>query len=169
MPQENNHPIRIRRYKKNNLIARYCQVLLKRTAYPSLDELSRLQLAITSAFEKEFGSSVPLPSASSLRSQIKEWFRKRREYMSFKIYSVCDKMMEGWWEAALAELDDNQQGIAVTYAQVVQFIVYSDEHIEVLRQLARLPITNPDMSKAFIRKRVEDYFYKICEPKFTMP
>ncbi len=145
----------IKRYKKNEIVARFCQITLKHTAYPSPDQIHQLQQAINGAYLREYDY---FPPQGQLRSQIKEYFRKRREYMTSKIYAACDDVMTSWWQATLNEMSPD-----VTYDEVVKQIVESEKYMNLLMFMIRLPVTNEDAVKSFIKKRVVDYFYKMCE------
>lgn len=145
----------IRRYKSNDFMARYCQVMLKRTAYPSLTQLESLISVVNKSHEREYEYLLPPLEVKHL---IKDWFRKRREYLSNKLYRIFDEVMTGWWEQVLAAND-----YLMTFDEVVQTIATNPSYLEYLQLEAKLPLENPLECKSFIQRRIMDYFYKLCD------
>lgn len=74
-----------RKYHNTNLLAQYCQEVLHITAHPTLVQISEIVIKLKS-------SMYDAPE-KKLRSSIREWFRKRREYMATKIYRSCKRLL----------------------------------------------------------------------------
>ena len=73
-----------RKYHNTNLLAQYCQEVLSKTAHPSLAHISEIVAKL---------HSPGGPTEKKLKSLIREWFRKRREYMATKIYRSCERLL----------------------------------------------------------------------------
>jgi hypothetical protein len=145
--------IKYRRYKSNNALAHECQRLLALTATPTPDQLASL-------VQKYLIRNGHDPSVQShrVRALVKEWFRKRREYLASKIYRVCDELMPALWSDLSASAADRSS----SYDQLVELIVDDELVVECVRLESKLPITVDEAAREFVRQKIRDYFYKLC-------
>lgn len=85
-PPEAHKSSRGRKYHNSNLLAHHCQQLLKKTAHPSLTQIDEV-------VDKLNDLQSSHKTCKKLRSSIREWFRKRREYMATKIYKSFQRLL----------------------------------------------------------------------------
>ena len=145
---------KFRKYKKNNEIARHCQKLLKVTAYPSVAQITLLihQIATSTAENNEIDSIRPI---------VLQWFRKRREYLAAKVYSVCDELMGDIWTAVVMRAESAGMS-PISYDSTVEEIVSDNGLMKGILQAADLPIKNETNGVSFVKRKVKDYFTKLC-------
>ena len=128
-----------RKYKRNNSLAQVCQKWLKRTVYPRSNEIFDMV--------SEVKASMPAVPDKKLRSLVREWFRKRREYLSTKIYRLCDQFLP-------KEKGKNDQDIdalierATTNADLIGLIVLQ----------AKLPMEDEAARREFVKEKIVDYY-----------
>lgn len=144
---------KMRRYKANNDLAHFCQQLMSHTATPNCDQLNQL----VHDYCVQHGDPG---NPRQVRSKVKEWFRKRREYMASKIYRACDELMSGFWEDMVRLKHD--QLTSQAYQEIVGHIVADDVIVDHVAHAASLPIFDLDGLRAFVRKKIRDYFDKLC-------
>lgn len=171
---DDNEPLKLRKYKCNNYIAGYCQRLMKITAYPSVAQLTVLchQIKLSDGSGGHFHLEI-----DEIKSKVLQWFRKRREYLSTKVYNVCDEHMEQVWIRTClhfqstkdldSDFDDekkkkDQTQHNITYDMVIEEIVKNDFLMQQVLNEAKLPIKNVDNAMSFVRRKVKDYFTKLC-------
>lgn len=138
--------VKIRKYKKNNDVAYHCQKLLAVTAYPDVAQLTMVvnQISQTSTAEVD-----------EIKSLVLQWFRKRREYLAMKVYNVCDDLMNDVWRTVLANR-------YLSYDSTVEAIMADTVLMEKMVNRAKLPVKDEENAIAFVRRKVKDYFMKLC-------
>lgn len=150
---------RYRRYKRNNEIAHHCQKLLKVTAYPSMAQITLLIHQINASTSKKLPHAM---SPDEIRATILHWFRKRREYLASKIYEICDMRMKIVWAITQKQLIIERGLLNPTHDQIVHDIVENDGLMREIMISGKLPILNHANCVEFVRKKVGDYFTKLC-------
>lgn len=143
--------VKIRKYNKNNNVAYHCQKLLKITAYPSVTQLAILIHQIS---QQSDGIGL-----NEIKSLVLLWFRKRREYLAKKVYSACDDLMLDVWETKTSEESDS---IPLSYDQTVNLIISDTILMEKIVKISKLPVKDEVNALDFVRKKVGDYFMKLC-------
>ena len=144
---------KFRKYKKNNEIARHCQKLLKVTAYPSVAQITLLIHQIATSTENN--------EIDSIRPIVLQWFRKRREYLAAKVYSVCDELMGDIWTAVVMRAESAGMS-PISYDSTVEEIVSDNGLMKGILQAADLPIKDETNGVSFVKRKVKDYFTKLC-------
>lgn len=159
-PEEEEADTKIRKYKCNNEIALHCQKLFKVTAYPSVAQITILIHQI-----KRSTSTATL-EIDEIRSTVLQWFRKRREYLSKKIYDICDDCMEEVWVVTCLHLEKSVEmgnnKDEVTYDLVIDKIISNEGLMYRIMGEAHLPMKSLENSLSFVRRKVKDYFTKLC-------
>lgn len=154
-------PQPFRRYKKNNEIACYCQRLLRHTVYPTPSQIAALihvLIVAESRHHQTSDISSPTSSPATLRTLILEWFRKRREYLATKVYRVCDDVMANVWSEVL----DEAAPASLSFEETVHRISTNETVIATILERVRLPVVDETAARAFVQRKVEDYFTKLC-------
>lgn len=144
---------KFRKYKKNNEIARHCQKLLKVTAYPSVAQITLLIHQIAMSTDNN--------EIDSIRPIVLQWFRKRREYLASKVYSVCDELMGDIWTAVVMRIESAGMS-PISYDSTVEEIVSDSGLMKGILQAADLPIKDETNGVSFVKRKVKDYFTKLC-------
>ena len=147
-----NETKRLRNYKNDNEIAQHCQKILKITAYPTVAQITVLVHEISRT------DSTNSQELDLIRRKSLQWFRKRREYLALKVYNVCDELMESVWDAVVART--HQQNL--TYEGTVEEIVADDLLMETIFEASKLPIKDKRNGISFVRRKVKDFFNKLC-------
>ena len=158
----NDEPLKYRRYKRNNEVAHHCQRLLNITAYPTVAQLTILIHQISQSTRQKIADQSP-SELDSIRSTVLQWFRKRREYLAAKIYNICDERMgEAWLRICKQANEDSEMAKELSYEEIVEEIIKDDEIMSEVFIMARLPITDPVNGLCFVKRKVKDYFMKLC-------
>ena len=87
--------------------------------------------------------TFPHASRAALGQLIREWFRKRREYMTHRVYNYCNKhyrLMEG--------------------KEVLNMLRNNEQALDAIRDECRLDITEVTASRDFAFDRVESFFMR---------
>lgn len=151
---------KFRKYKNNNEIAHHCQKLLKVTAYPSVAQITVLIHQINSTLTPNTMESSS-NELNTIRSIILQWFRKRREYLASKVYSVCDELMGDIWMSVLMRCEAS--GILpISYDSTVEEIISDDSLMKGIFHASDLPIKDEENGINFVKRKVKDYFTKLC-------
>lgn len=156
--QQSSSEGKFRKYKKNNEIAHHCQKLLKVTAYPSVAQITLLIHQIISSSSSGISNSNEI---DSIRSIVLQWFRKRREYLASKVYSVCDEMMADVWMAVLLKAESAGCG-PLSYDSTVEAIISDSPLMKGIFRASDLPIKDETNGVNFVKRKVKDYFTKLC-------
>lgn len=146
---------KFRKYKKNNEIAQQCQKLLRITAYPTVAQLTQLVDQIAQS------SAVNNMKISEIRSAVLHWFRKRREYMASKVYSVCDDVMTDAWMGTINSALEADQ-VSPNYEKTVEMILSDGILIDTIVLKSKIPVKNHQSARNFVQRKVRDYFTKLC-------
>lgn len=147
----NGKPLRGRRYKTNNVLVQVCSRYLQRTANPRPQELSEIVAQILSAEDCNYNGRNGLMTYKDkemdkkLKSQVREWFRKRREYLAAKIYRSCDRLLP----------KIPRDADALSFARD---ICRNDNVIGVIAVEARLPMNSEEQKHAFVKEKIKDYY-----------
>lgn len=158
----NGEPLKYRRYKRNNEVAHHCQRLLNITAYPTVAQLTILIHQISQSTRQKIADQSP-SELDSIRSTVLQWFRKRREYLAAKIYNICDERMgEAWLRICKRANEDSEIGRELSYEEIVEEIIKDDEIMSEVLIMARLPINDTANGLCFVKRKVKDYFMKLC-------
>lgn len=148
--------IRYRNYKYNNDVAHHCQKLLKITAYPTVAQITIL------VHEIRRSDSTNSQELDVIKRKSLQWFRKRREYLALKVYNVCDELMESVWDAVVARSEVENDSNKLTYDATVDEIVSDDLLMMTIFEAAKLPVKDKTNGVSFVRRKVKDYFNKLC-------
>ena len=62
----------------------------------------------------------------------------------------------------------SELGTGASYGDVVEGIVESEKYMGLMMIMVRLPIADERAAMDFLKKRVKDYFYKMCEPRLII-
>lgn len=143
-----------RKYKNNGEVKNQCQRLLQITAYPTVAQVTALVHRIAQIDPNTM-------EINEIKSTVLHWFRKRREYLASKVYAVCDDMMGVIWTQAVENLQT--AGLThITYDLVVEEITSETILMEEIVKLAKLPVKDEANALNFVRRKVRDYFTKLC-------
>ena len=85
--------------------------------------------------------SFPYASRTSLGQLIREWFRKRREYMTHRVYGYCNKnyrLREG--------------------GEVLEWLKHNVDELDAIRQGCNLDVTDVKAARYYAYDRVESFF-----------
>ena len=149
--QEN---FKYRKYKNNGEVKNQCQRLLQFTAYPTVAQVTALVHRITQIDPNTM-------EINEIKSTVLHWFRKRREYLASKVYAVCDDLMGVIWSQAMGNLQ--AAGVSqITYDLIVEEIVTDTVLMEEILKVAKLPVKDGINALNFVRRKVRDYFTKLC-------
>ncbi len=129
-----------RRYKTNNVVAQVCSRFLQKTANPRPQDLNEIVHQISHAEDLMLQETE-----KKLKSQVREWFRKRREYLAAKIYRSCDRLLP----KAMGDRD------AWTMANEV---CKNETIISLISLEAKLPMQLDEEKFAFVREKIKDYY-----------
>lgn len=135
---ESTRSSRGRRYKSNNLLAQFCSQVLQQTANPRLHQISSI---VNQLKAHEVGTTE-----KKLKSQVREWFRKRREYLAAKIYRSCDRLLPKMNESV-----HDQHGF-------IQEICKNTTIVGLIAVEARLPMESDEEKQAFVKEKIRDYY-----------
>lgn len=143
-----------RKYKNNGEVKNQCQKLLQITAYPTVAQVTALVHRITQIDPNTM-------EINEIKSTILHWFRKRREYLASKVYAVCDDLMGVIWTQATENLQT--AGVSqITYDLVVEEIISDTILMTEIVKGAKLPVKDEANALNFVRRKVRDYFTKLC-------
>lgn len=143
-----------RKYKNNGEVKNQCQKLLQITAYPTVAQITALVHRITQIDPNTM-------EINEIRSTVLQWFRKRREYLASKVYSVCDDLMDEAWNQALAVVQSAGTS-SITYESVVEEVICDTVLMNQIVKSAKLPVKDEANALSFVRRKVRDYFTKLC-------
>lgn len=150
----NQENFKYRKYKNNGEVKNQCQRLLQFTAYPSVAQITALVHRIAQIDPNTM-------EINEIKSTVLHWFRKRREYLASKVYAVCDDLMGTIWSQAMGNLQ--AAGVSqITYDLVVEEIVSDTILMEEILKVAKLPVKDGVNALNFVRRKVRDYFTKLC-------
>ena len=136
------HVSRGRRYHNTNLLAQYCQEVLSKTAHPSLTQIDEIVDKLKDPQQSNQNTS------KKLKSSIREWFRKRREYMATKIYKSCQRLLP----SAPAEKEEMDRFIKKIHKNTALLgIIMLESH---------LPMESEKEKIAFVKEKIVDYYVK---------
>jgi hypothetical protein len=140
----NNSHRKFRKYKSNSIIADICQKEIRNNLYPQAADISnmvenimRIQKITNSKSEEK-----------KIRSLIREWFRKRREYLAGKVYRSCE---------ILLPLNPDE-GESIT--DLVNRCLSNDSIIKKVILNSKLPIDNEHVKRQFVNQKVTDFYFK---------
>lgn len=143
-----------RKYKNNGEVKNQCQRLLQITAYPTVAQVTALVHRIVQIDPNTM-------EINEIKSTILHWFRKRREYLASKVYAVCDDLMGTIWTQAIENLQT--AGVSqITYDLVVEEIISDTILMSEIVKASRLPVKDETNALNFVRRKVRDYFTKLC-------
>ena len=152
--EQEQESFKYRKYKNNSEVKNQCQRLLQFTAYPTVAQVTALVHRITQIDPNTM-------EINEIKSTVLHWFRKRREYLASKVYAVCDDLMGVIWTQAVENL--RAAGVPqITYDLVVEEIVCDTILMAEIVKSAKLPVKDETNALNFVRKKVRDYFTKLC-------
>lgn len=131
----------------SNLLANCCHEVLAITAHPTLEHIGEIIAQLQ--------SHHPCQSEKQLRSLVREWFRKRREYMATKIYRSCDRLLPKMSNT----LDENLMN------EFIKEIIARKDLVKVIKIEARLPMESDDEKMDFVREKIADFYMKYPQRK----
>ena len=138
-----------RKYHNTNLLAQYCQEVLYVTAHPSLCQIGNIVEKL-----KNSGSNL---QEKKLRSSVREWFRKRREYMASKIYRSCQRLLPA------CPFKGGKQSEKMTN---FLYKVHSNTSlIGIIMLESKLPMQSETEQLDFIKEKVTDFYLKYPQRK----
>lgn len=120
----------------------YVEETFMQTCFPDEQEIGNIVRHIT--------MDLPYLGAKNVTPQVREWFRKQREYMTHRINTVCQNVLK--------------QG----EAKVVQFLkdLGNDEACDRIAIKAKLRTKNPVEIRQFVREKIAAFFDKVnLKPK----
>ena len=137
-----------RKYHNSNTLAQYCQELLSVTAHPDLNQIMEI-----------VGKLKRSPYASSstdkkLKSSIREWFRKRREYMATKVYRSCQRLLP-------AVPNDSGNNIE----DIINSIHKNEPLIAIIAMESKLPMQSEIEKFNFVKEKIVDYYLRYPQRK----
>lgn len=143
-----------RKYKNNGEVAKQCQKLLQITAYPTVAQ-------ITSLVHKIAQIDPNTMEINEIKSTVLLWFRKRREYLAAKVYNSCDDLMGVAWTQTIEAMQ--AAGMSpINYDAVVEEIVSDQILMKEIVRITKLPVKDQSNALSFARRKVRDYFTKLC-------
>lgn len=135
-----------RKYHNTNLLAQYCQEILSKTAHPSIGQISE----IVNKLYYPGG-----PTEKKLKSLIREWFRKRREYMATKIYRSCQNLLPPY-PTGSREHD---------ISEFIKTIQSNYALIGIIMLESKLPMESEIERMDFVKEKIIDYYLKYPQRK----
>lgn len=140
-------PTRGRKYHNTNLLAQCCQKVLNLTAHPGINQISEIVHQLKGT---ENGSSS---AEKKLRSSVREWFRKRREYMATKIYRSCERLLP---KIPLKQPDINE---------FIKSVHSNHALIGIIMLESKLPMQSEKERIDFVNEKITDYYLKYPQRK----
>jgi hypothetical protein len=140
----NHQAPRGRRYHNTNLLAQYCQEILAITAHPSISQIDGIVDKL-----KEPEESNHVTRCKKLRSSIREWFRKRREYMATKVYKSCQRLLPSVAPDEKEEID-----------KFIKKIHKNSSLIGIIMLESHLPMASEKEKIAFVKEKIVDFYMK---------
>lgn len=140
-----------RKYQTTNLLAQFCQQVLSQTAHPKLNEIDSIVMRLKGGGElSSLGYDLP---DKKMRSSVREWFRKRREYMATKIYRSCQRL--------LPRKPETSEEISRTIKQIHK----NTSLLGIIIMEAKLPM-QPEIEKInFVKEKIVDFYMKYPQRK----
>lgn len=135
-----------RKYHNTNVLAQYCQEVLCKTAHPSIVQISEIVARLNYA-----GG----PSEKKLKSLVREWFRKRREYMATKIYRSCQSILP----PCPTESHDQEM------SEFIRSIHSNRSLIGIIMLESKLPMESETEKIDFVKEKIIDYYLKYPQRK----
>ena len=135
-----------RKYHNTNLLAQYCQEVLSKTAHPSIGQISE----IVSKLYYPGG-----PTEKKLKSLVREWFRKRREYMATKIYRSCQSLLP---PCPIGSRDQEM-------SEFIKSIHSNHALIGIIMLESKLPMESESEKIDFVKEKVIDFYLKYPQRK----
>lgn len=140
------HLSRGRKYHNTNVLAQVCQEVLCKTAHPSLPQINEIVTRLCYA-----GG----PSEKKLKSLVREWFRKRREYMATKIYRSCQSLLP------LCPIGSRDQDMS----DFIRSIHLNDALIGIIMLESKLPMESETEKLDFVKEKIVDFYLKYPQRK----
>lgn len=141
--QFNHQAPRGRRYHNTNLLAQYCQEVLAITAHPTLSQIDGI---VEKLKESDDTNHVAF---KKLRSSVREWFRKRREYMATKVYKSCQRLLPPNAPEDKEEID-----------RFIKKIHKNSALIGIIMLESHLPMASEKEKIAFVKEKIVDFYMK---------
>ena len=146
-----NQTTRGRKYQNSNLLAQFCQILLNSTAHPNLNQIADFVYQLKSnSSNSNNNSSI---SEKKLRSAVREWFRKRREYMATKIYRSCQRLLP-------KEVPKDQN-----ISDFLKSVHSNETIIGIIMLEAKLPMQYEKEKIDFVKEKITDFYLKYPQRK----
>jgi hypothetical protein len=146
------HKKAFRRYKTNNDMAFYCQKLMKSTINPDSSQISDLVKAMI----KNKEPISLLNPFNKIASLIKEWFRKRREYLTSKINQACQNHLN---------FINNQELFQNLSKECqIDFLSHLFERNDFINDVAcktKVPFLDESAKIQFISKKINIFYLKL--------
>ena len=133
----------VRRSSSNNSSPHEVQRTdLDRFLLPHLHHSSKVPAEdILKAIISEYQRAFPHTNCTKLNSRIKEWYRKRREYMTHRVYNYCNKNFR---------LRDGQE--------VLEMLRGNAQVLDEIREECKLDVTDAHAAREYAYDRVESFF-----------
>ena len=133
-----------RKYHNTNLLAQYCQEVLTKTAHPSLTQISEI---VGRLYCSSGGGG---PTEKKLKSLVREWFRKRREYMATKIYRSCQSLLP---PCPIGSRDQEM-------SEFIKAIHSNHALIGIIMLESKLPMESESEKSNFVKEKIIDFYLK---------
>lgn len=130
-----------RKYQNTNLLALFCQQILCQTAHPNLNQLD----SVVSKLKCANINAIP---DKKMRSSVREWFRKRREYMATKIYRSCQRLLPNKPESHEA------------VNKMIKQIHKNSALLGIIMLEAKLPMQAESEKLDFVKEKIVDFYMK---------
>jgi hypothetical protein len=135
-----------RKYHNSNILAHSCQVVLNETAHPSFSQIAD----IVNQLKTSLGSAAK--SDKKIRSNVREWFRKRREYMATKVYRCCERLLPKF--ATGNNMNEFLKSIQANKPLIGLIMIES-----------KLPMKFEEERIQFVKEKIADYYLKYPQRK----
>lgn len=145
------HISRGRKYHNTNLLAQYCQEVLNLTAHPTMSQIGDIVEKLKTSGGPNYDSTE-----KKLRSSVREWFRKRREYMATKIYKSCKRLLPSCpHKTKQCEKMTNFLKKIHSNSALVGIIILE----------AKLPMQSEKEKIEFVKEKITDFYLKYPQRK----
>lgn len=142
-----------RKYLNTNLLARFCQEVLQITAHPSLVQISEIVDRLKMSSSSTNNNNI---SEKKLRSSVREWFRKRREYMATKIYRSCKRLLPP------CPFKTKESEKMTNFLRKVHA---NSDLIGIIMLESKLPMQSEREKLDFVKEKVTDFYLKYPQRK----
>lgn len=140
-------PTRGRKYHNSNVLAQCCQKVLNLTAHPGINQIAEI------VHQLKGNENISSNAEKKLRSSVREWFRKRREYMATKIYRSCERL--------LPKIPSKQYEID----EFIKSIHSNHALIGIIMLESKLPMQSEKERINFVTEKITDYYLKYPQRK----